>query len=314
MLSAPGSRHGARGDRGAFRIGTSGPAAVARSAPWPGRHTAPAGVDAFSSHPEWPMASMMTTRGQSRQSGMQGLHARRPGWHGETSCATSLLSATDRLLGAEAVAAGRSLAVRPEDVEVFVAPEWLADLHDPTLVISRTYVGPDRRRVDRSAPLEPSWGLRSARRIVQVVCMTALVVVPLIIIVNRSVPPAVTGTPPPAVREAVTVAGTPGHRGPDVFTVSRRKAARAEAAYRRALAHWQARSALAGDGASSAARSRSDPDLRSAARASAAQSGANERAQTRAVAAQLRADHRAAKAGARAAKAAGGGHHPGGGT
>ena len=305
---------GARRPCGDFRIGAFGPSAVARSAPWPGRHTAPAGVDAFSSRLDVPMASLMTVQGQVRRSGLQGLHAWRPGWHGERSSATGLSSATDLILGFDAVAAGRSPAVRPEYVEVVVAPEWLTDLHDPTLVISPAYVGPDRRRVDRSAPPNRSWGFRSARRIVRVVYMTALVVVPLTMTVNRSVPPAAVGTPPPAAREATTVAGMPGHVGPHVSAVSRRKAVRAETGYRRALADWRARQAVGGVGAPSAASSRADLALRSAVRASAAQSGVNERAWTRAVAAQLRADHRAAKVGARAAKAAGGGHHAGAGT
>ena len=239
---------------------------------------------------------MMTVQGRVRQSGRRGLHARRPGRHGE-------------------VASGRSLVVRPEDVEVVVAPEWLADLHDPTLVISPAYVGPDRRRVARSATPESSWGLRSVGRIVQVVCMTALVVVPLTMIVNRSVPPAATANPPPATREAATIMGMPGHRIPHVSTVSRRKAARSEVAYRRASARWQARQVAGGAGGRSAAGSGADPSARSAVRASAAQSRANERALTRAVAVQLRADQRAdqraARAGARAVRTAGGGHHPG---
>lgn len=250
--------------------------------------------------PEVPMPLMMKVQRQVRQSRVQVLHARRPGWHGEVSYAAGLLSSTDLLLGVEAVAAGRSMAVRPEAVEVVVTPGWLADLHDPTLVISHAYVGPDRRRVDQSTPPEPSWRSRLVRRIAQVVCMTA-VAVPLTMTVNRSVPPATTGTPPAAIRESATVAGMPGHRSPHLSTVSRRKATWAGAAPRRALAHRHARQVVAGVGTLDAVGSNAEPALRSAARALAAQSRATGRAQTRAVAAQLRADQRAAKA-------AGGGH------
>ena len=42
------------------------------------------------------------------------------------------------------------MVVPSADVEVVLDPSWLVDLHDPTLVISPGYVGPDRRRADRT--------------------------------------------------------------------------------------------------------------------------------------------------------------------
>jgi len=133
----------------------------------------------------------------------------------------------------------QEVVVRPHDVEVVIAPELVADLYDPSLVISPGYVGPDRRRFDRSAPPKgefPRW----LRRAMEVVLLTAIVVAPLTMITARSIPPAATGPSPTQVQSprqagAVSSAG-PRHHTSHVFTATSQQIARAESAYQRALA------------------------------------------------------------------------------
>ena len=97
---------------------------------------------------------------------------------------------------------GAMVAVRPEEIEVVVLEEWLADLHDPSLVIAPGYIGPDRRRAVRTtAPQQgglPLW----FRRVCLVAFLTALCVVPLTMIASRSVPPALTPAPTPQAAAA----------------------------------------------------------------------------------------------------------------
>jgi len=166
------------------------------------------------------------------------------------------------------------------DVEVVVDPHWLMDLHDPTLVISEGYVGPDRRHAHRA------WdaGLQHRRRrdrflhrVVQVAVMTIAVVVPLTLIVARSVPPAAPSTPPSA-SVAAPAAATAGHRSQAALE---HQAARAEAAAERSAA-------------------------RTAARTEAQAGAAQARAQAREAAASRREARAEARASARAARQLGG--------
>ncbi len=133
--------------------------------------------------------------------------------------------------------------VLSRDVEVVVAPELVADLYHPSLVISPDYVGPDRRGTDPSMPSNagPPGFLR---RVIQVVVMTTLVVVPMTMISSRSVPPAATGSPSVQGQIPAKVGNTSGPgsqpHSPHVFTASPQQIARAEAAYQRALARVEA--------------------------------------------------------------------------
>ena len=151
---------------------------------------------------------------------------------------------------APAAAPSREIAVRPRDVEVVAAPELVADLHDPSLVISPGYVGPDRRRTDRQRSdrrrsdqwVPPNNGVPQwLRRVMQVVLLTTLVVVPLTMIASRSVPPAASGSSSTQVQSPGKAGATTSATGaPHVITASGKQIARAEAAYRRALARVEA--------------------------------------------------------------------------
>ena len=150
---------------------------------------------------------------------------------------------------------GATLAMRPHevvvrrrDVEVVVSPELVADLYDPSLVISPGYVGPDRRRTDRTESPKhgvPQW----LRRVFEVVLLTGMVVVPLTMIASRSVPPAATGSSPTQVQapgKAGAASSAATRRGAThVFTASSQQIARAEAAYQRALARVGASATVA---------------------------------------------------------------------
>ncbi|MGA2837921.1 MAG: hypothetical protein ABSF84_15110 [Acidimicrobiales bacterium] len=136
------------------------------------------------------------------------------------------------------------MVVRPEDVDIVVTPESVADLYDPSLVISPGYIGPDRRRHDRSTAVSPGSPLW-LRRVMLVVFLTAVVVAPLTIISSRSVPPAATA-PTTLQPAASSGAGSEGASPRShVFTASRQEVARAEAAYQRALARAEASGAVA---------------------------------------------------------------------
>jgi hypothetical protein len=76
------------------------------------------------------------------------------------------------LLGGESVATAL-------DLEIYVPPEMLADLHEPRLVITPGYIGRDRRR-----PATSRWGLRHQPKsrlvlVVLVALITSAIVVPL---------------------------------------------------------------------------------------------------------------------------------------
>ena len=127
--------------------------------------------------------------------------------------------------------------MRPKDIEIIVGADLLADLHDPSLIISQGYVGPDRRRFDRSIPPPtgmPMW----LRRTMLVVFLTTVVVVPLTMISVRSVPPAASspGASQPQTPTTPKVKAGSHLHPPHVITASSQQIARAEAAYQKALA------------------------------------------------------------------------------
>ena len=137
------------------------------------------------------------------------------------------------------------LVVPSADVEVVLDPQWLVDLHDPTLVISPGYVGPDRRGVDRPDREQAhgtDWWTRLFRRAVQVVVTTVAVVVPLVLIATPAAPPTTRSTPPVAAKVVPAPTTVRGHRPPRAAT----RAARNAAARQRALARATARAAGAG--------------------------------------------------------------------
>jgi hypothetical protein len=133
-----------------------------------------------------------------------------------------------------------SVAVRPEDTVVVLANEWLDDLHSPTLVITRGYIGPERRPSERGVPFDgasvlgDTGSLRTAwiRRVALIVCMTMAVAVPLTIISARSVPSASSAGP--------RASASTDRSGTTPVVSSARQAARAVAAYQRALARQEA--------------------------------------------------------------------------
>jgi len=239
----------------------------------------------------------------------------------------------------DAPPAGRPDLISPQDLEVVIAPEWLADLHDPSLVISHGYVGPDRRRVDRTPtpPVRqlPSW----VRHVFVVVFLTAVVVTPLTMISARSIPPAtVTQTPaiagaPGSGSPAPKGGGSAGRHVAHVITATPAEVARADAAYERALAREQAANspaptgpgatgesvtgtaspgspASAATGSAAAARAqaaqqRAQAQAQAAQQRAAAQAqAAQQRAAAQAAAAQRQADRAAARAQAKVARAA----------
>ena len=200
-----------------------------------------------------------------------------------------------------------------------VTLELLADLYDPSLVISHGYVGPDRRRFDRSsppAPAVPPW----LHRILVVVFLTALVVTPLTLISARSVPPSATapGAAPGSTAPRSARAREAGDPTPRVFTASSQEIARADAAYQRALARAggpDAGAASVGPAGSSApaatqtavgpqAQQLSGPSAAAVQRAAAVGQASQAWAATRAAAAQRRAAAASARAQARAQRAA----------
>jgi hypothetical protein len=225
---------------------------------------------------------------------------------------------------------GTALAVRPRETVVVpgdsglvVTPEHLADLHDPSLIISGGYVGPDRRRFDRAdppAPPVPEW----LHRILVVVFLTALVVTPLTLIAARSVPPAATSpnaAPGSTTPRSAKLRGA-GDPTPHVFTASSQEVARADAAYQRALARAEGPVAAAPAGPSVAAapaapqgvpgaqaQLQSAPSTAAVQRAADQSQAAQARAANQAAAAQRRAAAAAARAQARAQRT---GAHGGG--
>jgi hypothetical protein len=213
----------------------------------------------------------------------------------------------------------REIVVPAGDIEV-VTPDLVADLYGPSLVISPGYVGSDRRRTDRSA--QPERGASQwRRRAIQVVVLTAMVVIPLTMISARSIPPAATGptsTQAQSSGKAGSVSSTGSQRGTThVFRASSQQIARAEAAYRRALARDgdsapAATSAASGGGAGAgtaltSARTAAGQVAAGAAKGqqeAAAAAAAQARAAAQAEAAQRRATDRAAAVQRRQARAA----------
>ena len=173
----------------------------------------------------------MNGQGQDRSPGVKELLAAGGGTHHGTSSPAvgPARSAIDVL--------PREVVVHPTDVEIIVGADLLADLHDPSLVISHGYVGPDRRRFDRSIPPPtgmPMW----LRRTMLVVFLTTVVVVPLTMISVRSVPPAASspGASQPQTPTTPKAKSGPHRHLPHVITASSQQIARAEAAYQKALA------------------------------------------------------------------------------
>ena len=173
----------------------------------------------------------MNGQGQDRSPGVKELLAAGGGTHHGTSSPAvgPARSAIDVL--------PREVVVHPTDVEIIVGADLLADLHDPSLIISQGYVGPDRRRFDRSIPPPtgmPMW----LRRTMLVVFLTTVVVVPLTMISVRSVPPAASspGASQPQTPTTPKAKSGPHRHLPHVITASSQQIARAEAAYQKALA------------------------------------------------------------------------------
>jgi hypothetical protein len=234
---------------------------------------------------------------------------------------------------------GAAVAVRPTgntarvDVpEVVITPDLVADLHDPTLVITHGYVGPERRLVGPRhtdhrhvhGPA-PSRHLSSlVRRMVSVVALTAAVVIPLTMIAARSVPPAASGQSPTPVTGQATpkpTGGAPRH-ATKVFGATAQQIARAEAAYQRALARVGGSGAVsppaptagmsgAGGASAGTGTAATPPSVGAVSaetpaeqRAAAAAATATARAQAQAAAAERRTARAAARAQAQAARAA----------
>ena len=256
------------------------------------------------------MLQVMTGQGFDRSSGVQGLLTRGQEGHRRTVSAGTVLTAVELLAGRDdtlALPDGEPdrlpVVVPPGHVEVVLDPGWLVDLHDPTLVISHGYVGPDRRRVDRTwDELAPPGGRRGRflRRVVQIAVMTVVFVASLTVIASRSVPPAATGTPP-AVTKAAPATTDRGQRTQHTFGATPRQIARADAAYERTLARVQAApspAAVSGRAARQASVAAAAAEARAQAKSQAAQA----RAAAQAAAAQRRAAQAAARAAARAAR------------
>ena len=272
----------------------------------------------------------MNGQGQDRSPGVKELLAAGGGTHHGTSSPAvgPARSAIDVL--------PREVVVHPTDVEIIVGADLLADLHDPSLVISHGYVGPDRRRFDRSIPPPtgmPMW----LRRTMLVVFLTTVVVVPLTMISVRSVPPAASspGASQPQTPTTPKAKSGPHRHLPHVITASSQQIARAEAAYQKALARAgysnasvptsasappapasQASQAEAATGASQHLQLTSAQSQQQTQRAAAAQlrvAAQAQAAEARAAAQAATAQRRAAAAEARAqAQAARSAAHPGG--
>jgi hypothetical protein len=252
-----------------------------------------------------PMTRVMTGQGSDPTSGVQELLTR--GQEGRRRTASPIGGATVVDLLAvpdEAVREDpgdrRPVVVRPDEVEVVLDPSWLLDLHDPSLVISHSYVGPDRRLVGRTedapGPISARW-FRLLRRVIQVAVLTAAVVVPLVLIASPAVPPAARSTPPAATKATPATTAARGHRAPRTLRASGTRPARvvrAGAAHQRALARARA-AAVAAAPAATAASPRATASARSASRVRNHARTVQVRAAARAAAARHRADRAAAR-------------------
>ena len=288
-----------------------------------------------------PKLSVMTGPDHDRASGVQALLTRGQGHLVEAPVGAEFPTAIDLLAGAAPGRSRRHLTVHLEDVEIVFGPEWLADLHDPTLVISHGYVGPDRRRGDRSLPGYGGAGVHTRRigrfvSIARIVCITLVLAVPLTLMAARSVLSSSTGT--------LTPAASTGHHRSAGTTATPGQVARVDAAHQRALARRQlAAGTRGGNGAVSVDRTgvastvtqqhqarasaavqarvaaqQQAAQMRAATQAAAAQrraavkaAAAQRRAAVKAAAAQRRADAQAVRAQTQAANAGGGGHRSG---
>ena len=271
----------------------------------------------------------MTGQGNRRSSGVPAVGNRGQARRGQPHAPSEPPSAVDLFHGTTMVRVRRPVSVRPEDIEIVVAPEWLADLHDPRLVISPGYVGTERRQVDRvtSGYTAPAGRVRRARwqrQIAKIVGMTLVIAIPLTVVAGRS-GSASTGNPPPANRTTAKTAAAPGHHASRLASASSRRAAKAQAASRRAAAHQRAADGLAvspsGTRAARIVRSTggaavAQHQATQTAAARSHQQAAQARALVRAAAMQRRTEMRVARAAAQAPSptAAWGGirRHPGG--
>ena len=206
----------------------------------------------------------------------------------------------------------RRLVVRPpgvmppSDVEV-LDPSWLLDLHDPTLVITHSYVGPDRRRTERTSgqgERTPGRWTLLLRRVIQVVVTTTAVVAPLVLIATPAVPPVARSVPPVATKVVTAPAAVRVHRATHDAAASRLRTARIEAARLRASARSSARAAAAATAAAvpaAATVATTFASTRSAGGAAAHARTVQARAAARAATLAEAARHRAHRAAARAA-------------
>jgi len=186
----------------------------------------------------------------------------------------------------------------PTDVEV-LDPSWLLDLHDPTLVITDSYVGPDRRRRERTSVqgggTPGRWNVL-LRRAAQVIVATTVAVVPLVLIATPAVPPATGGIPPTATKAGHV------HRTAHAYGASRLRAVRAEATRLRAPGSAGARTAAPAPSATASAPAPAPaPTASGSARSAARAAGHARRVRARAAAQAQAARHRAHRAAARAA-------------
>ncbi len=269
------------------------------------------------------MHHVMTGQEFDRSSGVQGLLTRGQQARRASAAAAGAPTATDLLAGAaqpvDPAGSGRAygpvatavpapagverrpVVVPPGDVEVVLDPRWLADLDDPTLVISPGYVGPDRRRFPRTwddpGPARSPWA-EFVRRVGQVVLLTLAVVVPLAMIATHSVPPA---TRAPATGNQSAAGAAPGaargRRAAHTFGATPEQVARADAAYQRALARQES---VPASGAATGSSTATRPARQAPATGAVAQA-TQERAAAQAQAAQQRAAAQAQAAQERAA-------------
>jgi hypothetical protein len=251
-----------------------------------------------------PMTRVMTGQGTDPSSGVQALLTRgqegrrRPASPIGGTTVVDLLAVPDEAVRRDPVDR-RPVVVRPDDVEVVLDPSWLADLHDPTLVISHSYVGPDRRvgRTNEAPGTRPARWFRLLRRVVQVAVLTAAVVVPLVLIASPGVPPAARSTPPAATKAAPAATAARGHRASRVPRGTGAKPARIVrngAAHQPALARART-AAVTVAPAVTAVSPRATASARSAARVRTLARIVQVRAAARAAAARHRADRAAAR-------------------
>lgn len=254
-----------------------------------------------------PMFPVMNGQAATRAPGVQELLA--PA--GRTDHREHLPGAAQGARAPVAIADGTGM--RPADFRVVITPDLLADLYDPTLVISHGYVGPERRHADRSARAREthSW----FRKPLSVALLTAAVVIPLTMIAARSFPPVTSGRPtaPATGQPAPGSTAGPTTRRTQVPGASSRQIARTEAASQRALARAGAAAAARSAALSAAPQHTAASAAGAAAGAVAVQARADAwvatatsrqaRAEARAAAQATRAKAQATRAKAQAARA-----------